>query len=70
MKGLSPVYLSKAESYYVRGLTLLYGGDQTKAMNIFRDGMKLDPDNKHCLKAFKTAREMENYKNDGNAMIK
>lgn len=56
LKNLSQVYLSKAESHYVRGLVLLYSGEVTKAISVFKDGMKLDPDNKQCLKAYKTAR--------------
>jgi tetratricopeptide (TPR) repeat protein len=70
LKSLAEVYLSKAESYYVKGLVLLYSGDNAKAINVFKDGMKLDPDNKLCLKAYKMARDMESFKSEGNAMIK
>lgn len=54
----------------MKGLIELYNGDNTRALATFKDGMRLDPDSKQCLAAFKTAKEMEGYKAEGNAMIK
>jgi len=44
------------DTWYLKGIIELYGGASSKAEKIFREGMRLDPDNKKCRLALNKAK--------------
>ena len=48
--------------YYLAGLIELYGGNTENAKKYFKEGMRLDPDNKKCMLALKKAKKCEELK--------
>lgn len=61
---------SGPDSYYLKGIIELYGGDSAKAKKLFQEGMRLDPDNKKCRISLDKAKKSEQYKERGNDLIK
>jgi DnaJ family protein C protein 7 len=58
------------EFYYLKGIIELYNGDSEKAKKCFSDGMRLDPENTKCQRALNKAKKCEQYKEQGNELIK
>lgn len=49
---------------------MLYQGNTEGAKKILQDGMRMDPDNKKCLIAFRRAKRCEELKEQGNNYLK
>ena len=56
--------------YYLAGLIELYGGNTENAKKYFKEGMRLDPDNKKCMLALKKAKKCEELIEKGHTALK
>ena len=70
MKDIPKENLNICDLYYLKGICELYAGNSEKAYKLFKEGMRLDPDNNKCRLALKTAKKCEELKECGNAAIK
>ena len=61
---INPDYL------FVRGLALLYNGQNEIAKKTFLEGLRLDPDNIKCRTAYKRMNRQEELKDQGNTEFK
>lgn len=59
-----------ADAIYVRGLCLMYEDNIDSAVNHFQQVLRLAPDNKKAIDAFKRAKALKKKKDEGNAAFK
>jgi DnaJ family protein C protein 7 len=48
LKSISIATNQSPDTWYLKGIIELYGGDSARAKKFFMEGMRLDPDNTKC----------------------
>eukprot|EP01017_Pseudomicrothorax_dubius_P035733 TRINITY_DN5050_c0_g2_i1.p1 TRINITY_DN5050_c0_g2~~TRINITY_DN5050_c0_g2_i1.p1 ORF type:complete len:466 (+),score=142.45 TRINITY_DN5050_c0_g2_i1:345-1742(+) len=61
---------SSPDFLYARGIALLYNGSAEQAKRMFQEALRVDPDHKKSMNAFKTMKKVEDLKEKGNNAFK
>ncbi len=62
LKSISIATTQHPDTWYLKGIIELYGGDSARAKKFFMEGMRLDPDNNKCRLALNKAKSCEKLK--------
>jgi len=70
LKTIPSAHTSSPDTWYLKGIIELYGGESARAKKFFTEGMRLDPDNTKCRQSLNKAKKCEKLKEEGNEAIK
>lgn len=62
IKSIPSATAQHPDTWYLKGIIELYGGDSGRARKFFMEGMRLDPDNTKCRLALNKAKNCEKLK--------